>query len=271
MLSNLNSMVSESADFIRKYFKLDKFDVGMITGTGITEFTAALDGKELKYSQIPCFPCVEHTKNSGSLIHAKIADKEVLFFTERLHFYQGHPIEYVGYPVRIMHHLGIKNLIMINSAASLTENMSPGDVMIIKDHINMMGVNPLVGYYNTDNENKFVNMKEPYSLRLMDLLKQTTELNLKQGVYVGVAGPNFETPAEANFMRIIGGDAIGMSTVPETIVAHQCGIETIALSCISNYSAAIRNSRLTRAQSIQLAEQAEEKLVTAILNLIALI
>ncbi|HBD92717.1 MAG: hypothetical protein A2015_14550 [Spirochaetes bacterium GWF1_31_7] len=271
MLSNLNTMVEESSDFIKNYFKLDSFDVGLITGTGITEFTDALDGKELRYEQIPNFPCVDHTKHKGSVIHAKIADKEVLFFNERLHYYQGHPIEYVGYPVRIMSQVGIKNLIMINSAATLTENMMPGDLMLIKDHINMMNVNPLVGYYNTNNENKFVNMKEPYSLRLMDMLKQTTDLNLKQGVYVGVSGPNFETPAEANYMRIIGGDAIGMSTVAETIVAHQCNIETIAISCISNYSSAIKNSRLSREKSIELAEIAEEKLVTAILNLIALI
>lgn len=269
MGKNLNAMSKEAANFIQNYFEKERFDIGLIAGTGLSEFTQALNGKEIKYDKIPNFPILPEQHNCGSMIHATIADKEVLYLNERLHYYQGYPIKMVGFPVRIMKHLGINSLIMINSAATLSETMNPGDIMMIKDHINMMGVNPLAGIVN-NHKNKFINMTNAYSKRLRDLLKSTTTLNLKEGVYVGVTGPNFETPAEANIMRLIGGDVIGMSTIPETLVARQCDIEVIAISCISNYSAAIKNPRLSQNDSILLAEKAEENAVTAILNLIAL-
>lgn len=263
--------IKESADYISKSFGHKSFEIGVILGTGLKEFAVALSGNSISYNEIPNFPQPTiGSKSEGKITHTQIADKQVLFFFERLHLYQGFKSQEIGYQVRIMKELGIKILIMINSAATLTESINPGDIMIIKDHINMMGTNPLLGVPPPD-KNKFVDMSAPYSRRLIDILKHSGNLNFKEGVYIGVTGPNFETPAEANFMRMIGGDAIGMSTIPETLVAHQCGIEVIALSCISNYSAALTNKRIAGIESIILSERGEETLVSAILNLIALV
>jgi purine-nucleoside phosphorylase len=133
----------------------------------------------------------------------------------------------------------------------------------------MMGVNPLVGRKNISDENKFIDMSEPYSIKLANLLKNSSPVPLKEGVYIGVSGPNFETPAEVKFFSMIGGSAVGMSTVSETLVAKSCGIDTIGLSCITNYTTGLFEKRLNRDEVIEIAKKTETNLISVILNLIA--
>lgn len=270
MISDFENNVREASEYIAKEIGTDNCDVGVIIGTGVKAFAGALKGKTIDYLDIPAFP-KSNVKSNGSLIHTQIADKNILFFNGRIHYYEGFPIDEVAFPVRVMKELNVTKMIIINSAATLSTRFSPGDIMIIEDHINCTGVNPLIGKTFNEHGSKFVDMSEPYSRSIIQLLDQTSHIPLNKGIYIGVTGPNFETPAEVRYYRMIGGDVIGMSTVGEVIVAAQCSIETAALSCVTNYAAGVSAQRLTKEESIALSKKAEEELVSIILNLLAVL
>ncbi|HPO49024.1 MAG TPA: purine-nucleoside phosphorylase [Spirochaetota bacterium] len=263
--------VKKSAEFISQKIGTDKVDVGIILGTGLSGFAESLQGEEFPYSEIPEFPQPTVKGHAGKLTYTVIADKKTLCFQGRLHYYEGYPIDKVVFPIRVMKELGVKTLIITNSSGSLTKELKPGDIMIINDHINLMGVNPLVGKNIEEHGKKFVDMSEPYSKKLISLVKQSSPIPLKEGVYIGVSGPSFETPAEVRFFRAIGGGAVGMSTVPETIVANHCKIDTLGLSCISNYASGLASGRLSHEEVISIAKRTENDLVSVILNAMALI
>jgi len=252
--------VKRASEYIIEKIKTDKIDVGVILGTGLSGFAKSLNGQDFSVQG-----------HDGKLTYAIIADKKTLCFQGRLHYYEGYPIDKVVFPVRVMKELGVKTLVITNSAGSLNKDLKPGDIMILTDHINLMGVNPLVGKNIEEHGKKFVDMSEPYSKKLITLLKQSTPTPLKEGIYVGVSGPSFETPAEVRFFRAIGGSAVGMSTVPETIVANHCKIETVGLSCISNYASGLTVNRLSHEEVISIAKRTENDLVSVILNFLALI
>jgi len=263
--------IKKAADYISNKIQTNDVDVGIILGTGLKGFSKALQGVDINYSEIPNFPQAYDNNSDCKITFTNIADKKTICFLKRLHYYEGYPIDEVVFPVRVMKELGVKILIILNSSGTLTKSLKPGDIMLIRDHINLMGVNPLVGKNINVNNSKFVNMSEPYSKRLISLVKQSTPVSLKEGVYVGVSGPTFETPAEARYLRKIGGTAVGMSTVPETIVANYYNIETLALSCISNYASSIRANRLHRDEAIEIAKKTENDLISIILNFFAMI
>lgn len=271
MIGSQLETVKRAVEYIQNKTQSETADIAIIIGTGLSGFGKALEGIDFPYDTIPYFPEKSTPAQIGKLTFTNIADKKILCFQGRLHYYEGYPIEKVVFPVRMMKEMKVKTLIITNSAGCLTKDLTPGDLMIIKDHINFMGVNPLVGQNIEEQGKRFVDMSEPYSKRLINILKQSSPIPLKEGIYIGVTGPSFETPAEVRFFRAIGGSAIGMSTVPEVIVANHCKIETVGISCISNYAAGVAPTRLDQKSVIEIAQKTENDLVSVILNFIAMI
>ena len=271
MINNQLELIKRSAMHLKEKIKTDSVDIAIIMGTGLSGFGNSLDGIDFPYDTIPYFPESSVPGHEGKLTYTNIADKKIIFFQGRLHYYEGYPIDKVVFPSRMMKELNVKKLIITNSAACLSKDLTPGDLMLIKDHINLMGVNPLVGQNISEQGKRFVDMSQPYSKNLIQILKQSSPVPLKEGIYIGVTGPSFETPAEVRYFRAIGGTAVGMSTVPEVIVANHCKIETIGISCISNYAAGVAPSRLDHESVVEIAKKTETDLVSVILNFIAMV
>jgi len=265
------SIIKTAAEYIRKEIDTDQIDLAIILGTGLGGFAKALDGKVFAYADIPEFPVVSVQGHEGRLIYSKVADKKILCFQGRIHYYEGFPIEKVVFPVRVMKELGVKTLLITNAAGGINGAFKPGDLMLITDHINLMGINPLIGPNVPEHGKRFPDMTQAYSPRLNQLLLQSSPVSLRQGVYAALSGPSYETPAEIRYLKSIGCDAVGMSTVPEAIVANHCGIETTGVSCITNYAAGISTHRLTHDEVIETGKRVENDLVSLILNFIALI
>ena len=211
--------------------------IGIILGTGLGQLASEIsDTHEFSYEEIPNFPISTVEGHAGKLIFGKLGNVDILAMQGRFHFYEGYGMQTVTFPVRVMYELGIKTLFVSNAAGGMNPNFKIGDIMIIEDHINFFPEHPLTGK-NFPTGPRFPDMHETYDKQLIETAKKIAkEKNIRvvQGVYVGVQGPTFETPAEYRMFRILGGDAIGMSTVPEVIVAHHCGIKTFGVSIITD-------------------------------------
>lgn len=209
----------------------------IILGTGLGQLASEISDKtEFPYSNIPNFPVSTVEGHSGKLIFGKLGGVDILAMQGRFHFYEGYSMKEVTFPVRVMYELGIKTLFVSNAAGGMNPAFSIGDLMIITDHINFFPEHPLRGK-NFPTGPRFPDMHETYDLNLVALADQIAEekgIKVQHGVYVGVQGPTFETPAEYKMYRLLGGDAVGMSTVPEVIVAHHCGIRTFGVSVITD-------------------------------------
>ncbi|MCK4797512.1 MAG: purine-nucleoside phosphorylase [Spirochaetes bacterium] len=265
------TQIKQSAEYIKKQTTSNKFDVAVVFGTGFGPSNELLKGHVLPYNTIPNFIQPSVKGHDGKLIYTRIANKNVLCFFGRIHYYQGFSVDKIIFPIRVIKELGVKTLVLTNSAGSINKKFKLGDLMIINDHINLMGINPFIGSYINENSDRFVDMSEPYSLRLIKILKRTSSISLKEGVYIGVSGPNYETPAEINFFRKIGGDVIGMSTVLETIAANYCKIETIGISCVANLGAGLSKKVLSHNKVIEIAKKRELDLISLIINFIGAI
>lgn len=238
-------MYEKTINFL-KYKGMTQPEVALILGSGLGDLADQIESPiTIPYIDIPDFPVATVAGHAGELVYGDLASKKVIALKGRFHYYEGYDLKTVTYPVRIFKELGVKTVVITNAAGGVNESFTPGDLMIITDHINLTGENPLIGQ-NIDNHGpRFVDMTETYSRRGQALLKQIgTELGieLKEGVYTWFAGPTYETPAEIKFTRTIGGDAVGMSTVPEAIVAKHCGLEVIGISCITNLAAGMQSS-----------------------------
>lgn len=229
--------IKETADFIRSKVN-DIPTTAIILGTGLGELVNHIEITDvLEYSAIPNFPISTVEGHSGKLIFGTLGNKRVMAMQGRFHFYEGYSMQQVTFPVRVMKALGINTLFVSNAAGGMNPDFKIGDIMIINDHINLFPEHPLRGKNYNELGPRFPDMSEPYSHRLIaDALKVAAANNIKvqQGVYVGTQGPTFETPAEYRYFRRIGGDAVGMSTVPEVIVARHSGMEVFAISVITD-------------------------------------
>jgi len=210
----------------------------IILGTGLGELvTHITDKQEIPYNEIPNFPVSTVEGHSGKLIFGKLGKKDNMAMQGRFHYYEGYDMKQVTFPVRVMKELGIETLFVSNAAGGMNPNFSVGDIMIIRDHINLFPEHPLHGKNFEELGVRFPDMSEAYSKKLIDkALEVAAKNNIKvqQGVYVGTQGPTFETPAEYRYFHIIGGDAVGMSTVPEVIVARHAGMDVFAVSVITD-------------------------------------
>jgi len=229
--------IEESFRFISAQVKR-KPRVAVILGTGLGGLVEKVSTPQaIPYGKIPHFPDSTVEGHEGRLIFGRWAGKNVLVMQGRVHFYEGYPLTRVTFPVRVMRKLGVEILVLSNAAGGLNPLFSPGDVMVISDHINLMGQNPLVGPNLATFGPRFPDMTAVYDRGLIELAEQAAleeKIRLRKGVYVGVSGPSLETPAETRFLRMIGADAVGMSTIPEGIVGVHCGLRILGFSAISN-------------------------------------
>ncbi|MBS7409492.1 MAG: purine-nucleoside phosphorylase [Candidatus Limisoma sp.] len=262
--------IKETAQFIRAKVS-DMPKTAIILGTGLGELVSHIEiTEEIPYSEIPNFPVSTVEGHSGKLIFGKLGNKRVMAMQGRFHFYEGYDMKQVTFPVRVMKELGISTLFVSNAAGGMNPDFKIGDIMIINDHINLFPENPLRGKNYNELGPRFPEMSEPYSHRLIaDALKVADEAGIKvhQGVYVGTQGPTFETPAEYRYFRRIGGDAVGMSTVPEVIVARHAGIEVFAISVITDLGGleGVEPEKVSH-EEVQLAAAAAQPKMTAIMT-----
>jgi len=256
--------VTEAAEWLRGR-GFGGGDVGLVLGSGLGPFADTLpDAFGVNYADIPHFPAAHVIGHAGRLVGGRVAGKHLLALSGRAHFYEGHDLRTVTFAVRVLHRLGIRTLILTNAAGGINNAFTTGALMIIDDHINLLGSNPLVGPHDERFGLRFPDMSEVYSRRLRDLADETARqmgLPLPHGVYLAVHGPSYETPAEIRAFRTLGADAVGMSTVPEAIVARQMNIEVLGISCITNMAAGVLPQPLHHDEVMETARRVREQFI----------
>lgn len=234
----------------------------MVLGSGFAHASSGMKvEREIPYSQLPGFPVSRVEGHCGKLLLGKFDDEPVCILSGRAHFYEGHTMEALTFPIRVLAEFGIRHLLITNAAGGINPRFRPGDFMFLTDHLNWMGANPLRGEPALDRE-RFVDLTQAYDPRLTHLVRlaaKRVKLKLHAGVYLAVSGPSYETPAEIRAFARLGADAIGMSTVPEAIVARQCGMAVAGLSCITNLAAGRGNALLAHADVVATGEKAGQK------------
>ncbi len=263
--------VQETVDFIIEKTNF-KPEYGVILGSGLGSFTEDIDIKYiLEYSTIPNFPVSTVQGHKGALVFGTIGTKNVVAMQGRFHYYEGYDMKQVTFPVRVMKHLGIEKLIVSNASGGVNPKYKVGSVVIIKDHINLMPEHPLRGKNDERFGERFVNMSEPYSKAMIDKAKQiANELNIEvhDGVYLGLQGPTFETLAEYKMVKILGADCVGMSTVPEVIVARHMNMQCFGLSVITDMGDEENIDEVNHQEVLKAAKQAEPNVRNLIKELI---
>lgn len=246
----------------------EKPKIGFVLGSGLGEFADQLTSKKIiPFKDIPHFKKPNVAGHSGEVVFGKIGNIPVVALKGRIHFYEGHSPEEVVYPIRALAKLGIEILVVTNSSGGLKKTMRPGEFMVISDHINLTGQNPLIGRNDDSLGPRFPDMSEAYnkklSQRMMAVLKK---MNVKhsKGIYCGVLGPSYETPSEVKYLQKIGGGAVGMSTVLEVIAAKHMGLDVVGLSCITNPAAGILNKPLNHKEVTEAAQKAAKNFIKAL-------
>jgi len=232
--------IDQAADAVRKATSY-RPQIAMILGSGLGDLAESISHADIiPFNDIPHWPKSTVQGHKGQLVIGELQGHDVMIMQGRIHFYEGYSIQQVTMPIRVMQRLGVKTLIVTNAAGAVRPEFKPGDVMMITDHINLMGMtgqNPLIGPNIDELGERFPDMSQPYDRGLMDLARKAAERNqilLHEGIYAGLSGPSFESPADLRFLRIIGADAVGMSTIPETIVARHGNMKVLGFSGISN-------------------------------------
>ncbi|MEO6733298.1 MAG: purine-nucleoside phosphorylase [Ferruginibacter sp.] len=264
--------INEAVAFIRDIYKASP-SVGIVLGSGLGSFTAEMNiAKEIPYGDIPHFPVSTVEGHSGRLIFGEMGGKQVVAMAGRFHYYEGYTPEEVVFPIRVMKFLGIETLLISNAAGGMNASFKVGDLMAINDHISFFAVNPLLGKNINALGPRFPDMSEPYSkslIRKVKLIAAEKKIKLKEGVYCGVTGPTFETRAEYKLLQLIGGDAVGMSTVQEVIAAVHMGVTVFAMSVITDIGIREEENKITHAEVLEAAAIAEPKLTYLFKELIA--
>ena len=252
--------VHRAAEFLRGRIG-ELPDVGLVLGSGLGDFTAGMgQALAIPYGEIPHWPASAVVGHAGMLVSGTVGAKQVVALSGRAHYYEGHPMPVATFAVRVLGLLGVRTLILTNAAGGINLNFSPGALMVIDDHINLMGTNPLVGANEDRFGPRFPDMTEAYAKRLRriaDEAAQARGLAIVHGVYVAVHGPSYETPAEIRYLRTIGADAVGMSTVPETIVARHMGMDVLGISCIANPAAGVLPQPLVHEEVMAVARRVQ--------------
>jgi purine-nucleoside phosphorylase len=266
------SKIKEAVAFIQNLYPT-KPAVGIVLGSGLGSFTAEIAvEKEIPYSDIPHFPVSTVEGHSGKLIFGELGGKKVVAMAGRFHYYEGYDTSEVVFPIRVMKFLGIQTLLVSNAAGGTNKDWKVGDLMIIKDHISQFTPNPLVGKNLPEFGPRFPDMSEPYKNDLINKAKAIAankDIFLREGVYFGVTGPTFETRAEYKMIHLLGGDAVGMSTVQEVIAAVHMGLPVFAMSVITDIGIRDEENTITHDEVLQAAKEAEPKLTYIFKELIA--
>jgi purine-nucleoside phosphorylase len=237
--------------------------IGIVLGSGLGAFVKEVQIEHtFPFHEIPNFHTPTVEGHSGNLIFGKIGNNDVAILQGRNHYYEGHSMEMVVFPTRTLAMLGCEILVLTNSAGGFGDTMQAGDFMIIEDHINLMGINPLMGPNIKELGPRFPDMTEAYDKKLITVMEQVLNkqgTRYHKGIYCGVSGPTYETPAEIRYLKMIGGRAVGMSTVPEAIAANHLGLRVAALSCITNLAAGISARKLSHQEVTDTARKVEQK------------
>ena len=263
--------VMETINFLESKVNT-KPKIAIILGSGLGGLVDFIeDKKSIPYGDIPNFPISTGEGHAGELVFGKIAGVEVLAMKGRFHFYEGYTMKEVTYPEYVFKMLGIEKLIVTNAAGGINKDFSAGELMIITDHINMFGTNPLIGKNDERFGKRFPDMTEVYSKNLISLAEKIAskmKISYKKGVYLGTTGPTYETAAEIKMMEIIGADAVGMSTVPETTVSNYLGIETLGISCVTNMATGIAVKPHSHQDVVKTANEAGDCLCKWIVEIV---
>ena len=273
MAISIYDRASEAARFITMQVGSPKPRIAVVLGSGLGGVADAVtDSVEISYGDIPHFPVSTVEGHAGKLIIGKLGGVDVLLMKGRFHFYEGYDMQEITLPVRVFSLLGIQSLILTNAAGGAREDLQPGTLMIINDHINLMGDNPLRGANDERFGPRFPDMTNIYTPACIELAReaaQEMDLQLAEGVYLGLRGPCYETPAEVRMLAKLGGDALGMSTVPEAIVARHCGMNILAFSCITNQAAGMSGQEITHAEVMEIGERAGRQLAELIVRIVS--
>jgi len=259
-------MLQITVDFLRKNISenIGNFEpqIGIVLGSGLGELADEYCDYAIPYTEIPGFEASTVSGHRGRLVFSKINNKNVVMMQGRFHYYEGHSIQKTVYPIKVMNKLGVKTLILTNAAGGVNPSFSPSDLMVITDHINYMGINPLMGVNDDSMGERFPDMSDAYTPELIDITRKTASklgIDIQEGVYMAFSGPSYETPAEIRMARTMGADAVGMSTVPEAIIAHWARMNLIGISCICNSAAGVSNVALSHSDVIHAADIAKDK------------
>jgi purine-nucleoside phosphorylase len=268
--SSLVARLDEAAAFVRARAPLEP-QVGVILGSGLGAFGDSLEGATaVPYTEIPHFPASTVVGHGGSLVLGRCRGVPIAVMKGRVHFYEGYSLEQVVFPARVLGRLGIKTLVVTNAAGAVNKAYAPGELMVIEDHINLLG-NPMLGPNEEALGERFFDMSEAYDRGLRDAAEAAcgaARVRSHRGVYLALTGPSFETPAEIRAFRTLGADAVGMSTVPEVIAARHMGIRVAGLSCLTNMAAGVLDQKLDHREVLETGERVKEKLLEVLARLV---
>lgn len=263
----------EAASSVKRVAKEPR--IGIILGSGLGRFAENLpDAEAVPYTRIRHFPPARVEGHAGQLVFGEVGGVRVAVLSGRVHYYEGYGLDAVTLPTRALALLGIRSLIVTNAAGGIREDLNPGDLMVVEDHINLMGANPLQGMWDPRLGPRYPDMSTAYDPLVRSALHQAADLAkvpLKDGVYAAVSGPSYETPAEIRMLRAMGAAAVGMSTVPEVIVANQMGLKVGGVSCISNKAAGISSNRLSHQEVMEETARASERFIRLITEVIPIL
>jgi len=264
--------VQRAAELVQSKLKAIP-ETAVVLGSGLGAFASSLErATSIPYDTIPNWPASSVIGHEGRLVIGDIAGRHIAALSGRAHFYEGHDLRSVTFGARVLGALGVKVIILTNAAGGINSDFSPGDLMVIEDHINLLGSNPLIGPNDERFGVRFPDLTNVYSPRLRQLADETAaaqRVTLQHGIYVACHGPSYETPAEVRYLRTIGADAVGMSTVPEAIVARHMGIEVLGISCITNFAAGVQPQPLNHDEVIETARRVRARFVALLTGIIA--
>ncbi|MDR3271604.1 MAG: purine-nucleoside phosphorylase [Peptococcaceae bacterium] len=271
--SEMNIKLAETKRYLLAQGSLEETPaLGIILGSGLGRLADLVENpKVIPYREIPNFPVSTVAGHAGQLVFGWVEGKYVMVMQGRFHFYEGYDMAEVTYPVRVMQALGLKGLIVTNAAGGVNFDFKAGDLALITDHLNMLGVNPLRGANLSDFGARFPDMSEAYDVEWRKRAWQTAQemgLPLQKGVYAAFSGPSYETPAEICYARMMGADMVGMSTVPEVIVANHGGMRVLGISCITNMAAGVLPRKLSHAEVMETAQRIETEFVRFVANVV---
>jgi purine-nucleoside phosphorylase len=274
MADTVFEKATAAAEFVGRRTEL-RPKIAIVLGSGLGAFAEQLEGATaISFGEIPHFPQSTVPGHSGKLVIGKVAGVPVAVMQGRVHAYEGYSSEEVTFPVRVLGRMGVKTLVLTNAAGGINEGLKQGQLVLIADHINLSGRNPVAGLNDERLGPRFFDMSEAYSERLRGLAHEAAramEFRLDEGVYLSVLGPSFETPAEIRAFRTMGADLVGMSTVQETIVARHMGIEVLGISCVTNMAAGIQKEPLSHEEVMETGRAVEKQLAGLLTRLVPMI
>lgn len=268
----MDARFAETVEFLNARIPVPPV-VGVILGSGLGDFAAAVrDRFEVPYAQIPGFPASAVAGHAGVLVAGTLGGVPLVVLSGRIHYYEGHPMSAVVTPARVLGLLGCRDVVVTNAAGGIDPSLTPGDLMLITDHVNLFGTNPLIGPNDETFGARFPDMSDAYRADLRKLAKavaRRARVPLKEGVYVGVAGPSYETPAEIRAFRKLGAHAVGMSTVPEVIALAHMGVGVLGISCITNMAAGVLKRPLRHDEVLETTARVRDRFVRLLTAVVA--